>query len=540
MFPCSCSYLGLSDNRQQRLFYIRPSPIFLGDCDGGQLCLCRSKKMADLSVPAIDTRKYQWQEKSPYLYQRPLLGRESHWFRSKPESRDLFLGVQAKLCTEVELNSIIRVAGQAWLRLRFDHPEIALHTVPSADGKGWMCCPIPCNDREAKRWQQKTLSRRHGHKAYDFSYAVSPAGQWNYQQPEAVGSTTLMVYARCSPVDMKVTTVSFLFRVDHTYADGIGIRLIGDSYLRLFAQYLTDQPDSKLPPWQHAVRNLSPPWIELMDERQKTSGEVFERNVRNDIDVLLNHSKNSTSGLKALANISDHFIPAYLTRSFTKHQSAALPTTIKTKFGPTCTITSIAHAAFVLALFKINPPSDTANFTDADTPSNFVSPLFTNGRRYLDPDHAQTQKYTPICHAIALIIFPSVQSLHLTNSTTPSQKSHLLTQACQTSHTLYSQLRDRNSILSESLAKAGLIPKHLPKKHDPDLVDPYFLSDGIQERYISRTYHTSPKVGGKEHVVVEVEDVQFYANPDGKSWYVLSISHDPRIRRISLICFIMD
>ncbi|KAL8910231.1 MAG: hypothetical protein Q9171_004474 [Xanthocarpia ochracea] len=479
--------------------------------------------MADLTVPAIDTKKYQWQEKSPYLNERPFLGRESHWFHNKPDSRHLFLGIQAKLCTEVELNSIIRVAGQAWLRLRFDHPEIALQAVSSADSKGWMGCPIPCDDREAKCWQQKTLSRRHGHKAYDFSYAVSLAGQWNYEQREADGSTTLMVYARCSPVDMKVTGVSFLFRVDHTYADGIGIRLIGDSYLRLFAQYLTDKPDdSELPPWQHAARNLSPPWIELMNEQQKTSGEVFERNVRNDIEVLLNHSKNSTSGLKALTNVSDHFIPAYLIRSFTKYQSAALLTTTKTKFGPTCTITSIAHAAFVLALFKINPPSDTANSTELDAPSNFVSPLFMNGRRYLDLSNAQTQNYTPICHAIALIIFPSVQSLHLTNSTTPSQQLQILTQACQTSHTLYSQLRNRPSILSESLAKAELIPKHLPKKSDPDLVDPYFLSDGIQERYISRTYDTtSPQGGGNEHdVVVEVEDVQFYANPDGKTWYV--------------------
>ncbi|KAL8862805.1 MAG: hypothetical protein Q9178_000747 [Gyalolechia marmorata] len=480
--------------------------------------------MADLIVPAIDSKKYRWEENPPYLYRRPFLGRESHWFQSKPESRDLFLGVQAKLCTELELNPIIRVAGQAWLRLRFDHPEIALHTIPSADGKGWMCCPIPCDDQEAKRWQQKTLSRRHGHKAYDFTYAVSPAGQWNYQQREADGSTTLMVYARSSPMDMKVTSVSFLFRVDHTYADGIGIRLIGDSYLRLFAQCLTDKPDSELPPWQHAARNLSPPWIELMNEQQKTGGEVFERNVRNDIDALLNHSKNSTSGLKALANTSDHFIPAYLVRSFTKHQSAALLTTIKTKFGPTCTITSIAHAAFVLALFKINAPSATANSTDADAdaPSDFVSPLFMNGRRYLDLSHAQTQNYTPICHAIALIIFPSVQSLLLTNSTTPSQQLHILTQACQTSHTLYSQLPDRTSLLSESLAKAGLVPKHLPKKRDPDLVDPYFLSDGIQERYISRTYDAShPQEGGKEHVVVmEVEDLQFYANPDGKTWII--------------------
>ncbi|KAL8774807.1 MAG: hypothetical protein Q9209_000746 [Squamulea sp. 1 TL-2023] len=131
-----------------------------------------------------------------------------------------------------------------------------------------------------------------------------------------------------------------------------------------------------MPQWQHASRNLSPPWIALMNEQQKTSGEDFERNTRNDVDALLNHSKNSTSRFKALANVSDPFIPAYLVRSFTKHQSAALLEIIKSKFGSTCTITSIAHAAFVLAMFKIHPSSNNAMSTDADPPSPFRYHLF--------------------------------------------------------------------------------------------------------------------------------------------------------------------
>ncbi|KAL8777656.1 MAG: hypothetical protein Q9213_007768 [Squamulea squamosa] len=474
-----------------------------------------SKAMAKLEIPRIDTKKYQWQAKSPYLYRRPLLGQETHWFHhGKPESRELFLGIQATLSSQVELSTIVRVAGQAWLRLRFDHPEVALRAVPGANGGGWMSCPIPCNDQEAKRWQRKTLSRRHSPRTYNFSYAVSPAGQSKYQQREAVGSTTLIVYSRCSPPEMKVTDISFLFRVDHTYADGIGIRLIAKAYLRTFALYLNEKPDNHMPLWQHASGNLSPPWTELMNEQQKTDGEDFEHNIRNDVDALLNHSKNSASGFKVLANVSDHFLPAYLVRSFTKHQSAALLEIIKSKFGSTCTITSIAHAAFVLAMFKIHAPSSSAVFTDADPPQPFISPLFMNARRYIDPNHPQTEGYSPICQANALIIFPSIHNLLCTASTALSEQLDILIRTCQMSHTSYSRLRDRASILSESLAKAEITPKHLPRK-DPDLVDPYFLSDGVQERYIPRTYSTTT-YNGKAHTVMEIEDVRFYANPDGR------------------------
>ncbi|KAI4244551.1 MAG: hypothetical protein L6R42_010439 [Xanthoria sp. 1 TBL-2021] len=474
--------------------------------------------MTDLVVPTIDAKKYQWQAKSPYLYRRPFLGRESHWFHSKPESRELFLGVQAKLDPQVEHDSFVRVAGQAWLRLRFDHPEVALHAVPSANGKGMMGCPISCDDQEAKRWQQRTLSRRHGPNAYDFSYAISPTAQWEYQQRKAVGSTTLIVYAQCSPPEMKVTSISFLFRVDHTYADGIGIRLIAKAYLKIFAQYLRENPDNPMPPWQHASRNLSPPWVELMNEQQKTNGEDFEHNVRNDIDALLNHTQNSTSGFKVLPNVSDQFNPNYLISSFTKQQSAALLRMIKSKFGPTCTITSIAHAAFVLAMLKIHPPSNNASSIVTDSPSPFISPLFMNGRRYLDPDHPQTEDYTPICQANALITFPDINDLLLTPSTPPSQQIHMLEQACRASVISYSRLRERPSIFSESLAKAELIPKHQPRK-DPRLVDPYFLSDGVQDKYISRTYDVSPH-GKTERMVMEIEDVRFHANPDGKTMII--------------------
>ncbi|KAL8636460.1 MAG: hypothetical protein Q9226_009253, partial [Calogaya cf. arnoldii] len=231
---------------------------------------------------------------------------------------------------------------------------------------------------------------------------------------------------------MVVISISFLFRVDYTYADGIGIRLVAKACLKIFAHYLSETPENHMPLWQHTSRNFSPPWIGLVNDQQKTYGEDFENNVRDDIDALLNHSKKSASGFKVLSNVSDQLNPTYLIRSFTEEQSAASIRMVKSKFGLTCTITSISHAVFVLAMFKAQPQSDTAISTDPDLPSPFVSPLFMNGRRYLDP---QTEDYTPICQANTLITSPNIKDLLLTPSTPPAQQIRILDQACRASIT---------------------------------------------------------------------------------------------------------
>ncbi|KAL8665270.1 MAG: hypothetical protein Q9168_007733 [Polycauliona sp. 1 TL-2023] len=155
-------------------------------------------------------------------------------------------------------------------------------------------------------------------------------------------------------------------------------------------------------------------------------------------------------------------------------------------------------------MFKINRPYDTARSTIADSLSGFLSPFFINGRPYLDSDHPQSEDYTALCQANALIMFSNINDLFLTPSMPLPQQVHILEQACQASAFSHAQFCERRSILSESLARAEMIPRHLPSK-DSRLVDPCFLNDGNQEKLISRTYDTSSP-DAKKHTVMEIEE----------------------------------
>ncbi|KAL8717401.1 MAG: hypothetical protein Q9225_005345 [Loekoesia sp. 1 TL-2023] len=458
-------------------------------------------------VPKIEPTRYQWQEKFLGHHERPLLGRENHWFHVPPAARKIFLGIQATLVPPIISRDVIQSAQRAWLGLRFKHPEVALSTAPGDDGKGCMVCSIPLDNEEAYEWLRRTLSTRFGEEAYDFSHAISPAVQeGEYQEKEANGMTTLLVIAQCSGLETPVDKISLLFSVDHTYTDGIGLRILANAFLRIFARDLSADSKDPSPPWHLASRNLSPPWTELMNANQQTSGEPFSQNIKNDIKALIHHSEHSTSGFKVLPNEANHFIPAYFPRSFSKKESTALLKAIKQTLGPSFTITHLAHAAFATALHKANPPAP-----QPGGPS-FLSPCFINARRYLDSFHPQSTNHTPLCQATAPITI-TIPSPH------PQEDSRTtLLRTCHSTYTSYQSLQTRPSLLSESLAKAETVPKLLPKSKDPQLVDPYFLSDGVQETYIKRTYSSreADDGGSDGEVTVEVGDVNFYANPDGK------------------------
>ncbi|KAL8994868.1 MAG: hypothetical protein Q9169_005289, partial [Polycauliona sp. 2 TL-2023] len=197
----------------------------------------------------------------------------------------------------------------------------------------------------------------------------------------------------------------------------------------------------------------------------EASGVGVARNIRNDIDVLLDHNQNNISGFEVLSNISDTFDPGYLNRSFTKPQSAALIKMSKQKFEPSCSMTSIAHTAFILAMFKITHSRETVWLTVTDPAPTFVSPFFMDGRRYLDSDHPQSDDYTPVFQADALITFSNVNDLLLVPSATPSQQVRNLEKACQASVIAYTRIRERPSILLETLARADLTPKHVPGRN---------------------------------------------------------------------------
>ena len=418
---------------------------------------------------SIDIPKYQWQPQTPDIYHRPFLGRESHWYNTQPENRELFLGIHIKLNLPIALDEIVKAAGQGWLRLRIQHPELGLKTSPEIDGRGCMVCPLLYSSVSASQWLKRTLSRRFGQDAYDFEFAVSPEGQNGYRKEHARGSATLLLYAQTSPEeDDQVRDISLLFRIDHTYTDGIGLRILANAFLNLLSRELDEGPTG-LPPWHFAARNLSPPWIEMMNEDQRTD-DFDQTIIKEEIELLQDHHQDNDIGILLLPNEAGDYIPAYLFHPLTHHESITLLQTVKQKLGPSYTITHLAHAAFILAILRSNPPTDPTpdkTFNDNDTivPTHtpFISPLLTNARRYLDPENPQTKDYTPICQATGLIVFPDYQDLLIRDEISKEEKMTILLKACKASHASYQRIRERKSMLTESLVREELMAESFPE-----------------------------------------------------------------------------
>lgn len=113
----------------------------------------------------------------------------------------------------------------------------------------------------------------------------------------------------------------------------------------------------------------------------------------------------------------------------------------------------------IVAMLKQSPQrSETTRITP------FVSPLFINGRRYLKVNEPKAKEYLPICLATGVIEFPHIQdytydgSADDANVVEENARGALL-RACRAAHHSYQKIRERKSILSESLQRAEFLPK---------------------------------------------------------------------------------
>jgi hypothetical protein len=98
------------------------------------------------------------------------------------------------------------------------------------------------------------------------------------RKPVAADSAMLCLQVETTSSQREITKIGFLFNLDHLCTDGIGICIIAGLFLRLFAQRLSsgsheEEVDLK---WQDSASKLSPPWISIMNDKQKTSGLDFD------------------------------------------------------------------------------------------------------------------------------------------------------------------------------------------------------------------------------------------------------------------------
>jgi hypothetical protein len=195
---------------------------------------------------------------------------------------------------------------------------------------------------------------------------------------------------------------------------------------------------------------------------------------------------------------------------FTAAESRAIMESIKTKIGPAFSITHLGHAAMVMTALQFKSPQE------RPSSNRFVSPLFINGRRYLDPKH-EPKPYVPMCRAIGAVVFRDVDRYMVSEDASKEEIQQKLRLACEEARRSYQAIREQQSLLTESFSVAELMATAKNHVKDKGMADPFFLSDGIVEQYISRSYTG----GSGTNQVLMVHDVRFTANPDGPPLSVL-------------------
>ena len=125
------------------------------------------------------------------------------------------------------------------------------------------------------------------------------------------------------------------------------------------------------------------------------------------------------------------------------------------KLGRSYTITHVVHAAMIVTVLK---RSSATNKNDGPQ-QPIVSSCFINGRKYLTPDKPEAQRYLPICQATGIIDFPHVLDYTYVarddqEEKIEAQAKEALLKACKAANESYQKIRERPSILSESLQRA--------------------------------------------------------------------------------------
>ena len=135
---------------------------------------------------------------------------------------------------------------------------------------------------------------------------------------------------------------------------------------------------------------------------------------------------------------------------FSVEQSNAILRSVKAEIGPAASVTHMGHAAMVMTLFEFKPSQDRPSNSD-----RYVSPLFINGRRYLNPERRKSTSHLPMCRAIGAIEFRDVERYLLSGQESKEEVREKLKIACEEARRSYQAIREKASLLTESFAVAN-------------------------------------------------------------------------------------
>ena len=212
--------------------------------------------------------------------------------RTKPPQVLLYLSGELSFKVPITNSEFTARAKQAWMAVRWQHPEICLGPYLSGDDKQGkeapqMCCPIPSSEEEAAAWADATLkfdlarNSENGTMGKAVAYLRSRVTELKGEHMPPVSLQFAATSGGETWKDGILKGVQYAFCVDHACTDGVGTYLIAGRYFAVLAKYIgggVDEREVGLD-WRRCMENLPEPWLGVMNQEQRTWGVEFEKNV---------------------------------------------------------------------------------------------------------------------------------------------------------------------------------------------------------------------------------------------------------------------
>ncbi|KXH68107.1 hypothetical protein CSAL01_12931 [Colletotrichum salicis] len=341
-------------------------------------------------IPRLDPATFRWHPSpdDPRAVRRLGLGTEAWVGLRGPNSRgqyDNYISTTLRIeAVGFSLTGLARHLADALLHVRFHHPEVACTTAWASEyGPPHITYTPPTSDTEALQWARAAVTARSTSQT-GLQVAAEIGKQRQIDPAKSLPPVTLVVVADVQDEEALLEAgirVDVLGVFNHIHWDSISARVfVGDLLRRLGLQLGAGEaePASSQYAWGSETANLNVPVLDTCRVDVDTLGEDYEKTRDEFIAALL--KSGSSWGLPVAAGTG---APRTIWRTFTAEQSAAIKAAIKTRLGPSFTVTHLGHAAMVLALLRARP-------LPADAPDSvtLVSPLPVNGRRYLRGDAA--------------------------------------------------------------------------------------------------------------------------------------------------------
>ena len=355
----------------------------------------------------------------------------------------------------LSLDTFGKAAERAWLRVRCEFPEVALE--PSSeqgeDGSILLELKIPVSERETRDWMRRSL--------FLGTCVEGKSAEEEMRQAVIRDPVCVRLNARVDQ-DSKVFGAEFAFRVDHLTADGVGAYIVTACFLKFLANAVSGREETF--DWEAWKETLPTPWVGMMNTHQRTEGKEFEEGVKKTTNLVMEASvcvfptnkwgfgltygaQKSEWGMAVLSE--EEYMPKAIHKRFSVEESNAILLAVKEQIGEACSVTQLGHAAMVMTMLRFKPVQERPTHG-----AQLVSPLFINGRRFLDQRFPRSQNYISMCRAISAIGFRNVESYILSDNGSKEEVHGKLKLACAEAFRSYQAVRDQKSILTESFSMA--------------------------------------------------------------------------------------